>query len=211
MAFAKKPEGTASTNQALEKRAREHFEQGRDYYAQKRYEEALAEFESAYRIQPSPELEVNIAYSLWGLGRTDEAKQKFRKSYRHAEDPALEAAALQALQSLTVGEVGDDGLTPLPRKAAKGALLVAGAATAVGMVTGGIAIEQALVAGKQGFDRPQGLINATEISFSVGVGAAAVSAGILFIQRGITKQPVRLALSKEKKNEETPAKEEKEE
>jgi tetratricopeptide (TPR) repeat protein len=194
-ALALAKEKSPAESKALEKRAKEHYEQGRDFYAAKSYEEALAEFESAYRITPSEELEVNIGYALWGLGRTDEAKKKFRHSYRHTDNPDIQASALKALQDLTTGEVGADGLTSFPRKAAQISLLTAGGAAAVGLVTGGIALEQALIAGKQGFARPQGLINATSVAFSVSVGAALVGAGFLYTQHGVFSGPVQLFVS----------------
>jgi tetratricopeptide (TPR) repeat protein len=193
-AFAKKDE-PASDAKALEKRAKEHYEQGKDYYANQRYEEALTEFESAYRITPSEELEVNIGYALWGMGRTDDAKKRFRRSYRSAEDPAIQAASLDALQKLTTGEIGADGLTKFPRKAAQISLMVSGSAAAVGLITGGIALEQAFIEGKQGFAKPQGLINATNIAFSVSAGAALASAGFIFTQRGAFSKPVQLFVS----------------
>jgi tetratricopeptide (TPR) repeat protein len=195
LALAKEKEKSASESEALEKRAKEHYQQGSEFYAAKSYEEALAEFESAYLITPSEELEINIGYALWGLGRTEEAKKRFRHSYRHTKNPNIQASALSAMQELSSGDVGDDGLTSFTRKAAQISLLTAGSAAAVGLLTGGLALEQALIEGKQGFARPQGLINVTNVAFSVSVGAALVGAGILYTQHNVFSRPIKLFVS----------------
>jgi tetratricopeptide (TPR) repeat protein len=183
-----------SEERELQQRAEEHFERGRSFYAAGDYEDALAEFESAHRILPSPALQLNIGYALWGLGRKDDAKREFRRFYRSTSDEAQREIALRAMRDLEPN-IDEDGLTPRSRTLLQGFVLTAGVAAAAGVVTGSIALEQSLIEGRTGFNKPVGLIIATEAAFSVSALAALGGVVVARIQRGREVPPARLFAS----------------
>lgn len=190
LAQPKKDSGAVSEAD-LERLAQEHFERGRSYYAAGDFKEALVEFEAANRILPSPLLRMNIGYALWGLGRTEDAKREFRRFYRTAEDTSQRETALSAMQALDPA-IDADGLTPRARTLLHAAVITSGAAAAVGVVTGAIAAEQALIEGRRGFDRPEGLLIATEAAFGLSAVAALSGVAIVRLQRGTTAEPPTL-------------------
>src|SRR5438132_210620 len=58
----------AGPSDAEKKQARSHFEQGQSYYDAGAYDDALREYQAAYKIVPAPQLLFNIAqcYRLKG-------------------------------------------------------------------------------------------------------------------------------------------------
>jgi tetratricopeptide (TPR) repeat protein len=64
--------------------AQEHFELGREYYDRGQYEEALREFEDAYRLSRRPKLLYNLYLAYRNLGRFEPATNSLR-AYLAAE------------------------------------------------------------------------------------------------------------------------------
>ncbi len=62
-----------------DERARLHFDAGTSYYAEGAYEQALQEFEQAYRLSPRPGLLFNIATTRERLGMLEEAAEAFER------------------------------------------------------------------------------------------------------------------------------------
>jgi tetratricopeptide (TPR) repeat protein len=66
--------------------AKAHFLTGQDYYEQQRFEDALKEFNEAYRLSRRPAFQFNIAVCQTRLGRLDEAIAAFERYL--SESPA---------------------------------------------------------------------------------------------------------------------------
>jgi tetratricopeptide (TPR) repeat protein len=60
-------------------RAHVHTQSGIEYYNEARYEEALREFDEAYRLKALPELQYNMAQCYERLGKPDEAAASYQK------------------------------------------------------------------------------------------------------------------------------------
>lgn len=75
--------------------ARQHFLQGTQFYASGDYADALAEFETAYAIAPTPAVLMNIAACLESLGRLADALDVLERFI--AESPPGSAAVTKAM------------------------------------------------------------------------------------------------------------------
>jgi hypothetical protein len=62
-----------------EDEARQHYRQGREYYEQGRYEEALRSFTAANKVKPSPLLDYNMARCHEKLGNNKEAVAAYER------------------------------------------------------------------------------------------------------------------------------------
>lgn len=76
-----KPVGAeqAKRKRADEKRARQHFEQGRLAFTETRYEDALLHFERSYALSGKPQLLFNLANVLDRLRRDEEAVARYQQ------------------------------------------------------------------------------------------------------------------------------------
>jgi len=75
--------------QPQDRLARTHFDSGRSYYDQARYEEALHEFEEAYRLaspERKPLMLFNIGQTQERIGHLTDAMQSFRQYLEEAPD-----------------------------------------------------------------------------------------------------------------------------
>lgn len=89
---------------ADEAAARAHFKKGIELYDHKRYADALTAFQDAYREKPSAGIKQNIALSLKGLGRLDEAATSLDEALDEGKDtlkPETRAAIERELATLT--------------------------------------------------------------------------------------------------------------
>ncbi|MEO8703097.1 MAG: tetratricopeptide repeat protein [Kofleriaceae bacterium] len=66
----------------------QHYQSALAFYAGKKYPEAIAEFETAYEVDPQPLLIFNIAQAYRHGGQLDRALAKYRDYL--AKDPAAE-------------------------------------------------------------------------------------------------------------------------
>jgi tetratricopeptide (TPR) repeat protein len=64
---------------ALGADAKELFQQGKEHYSQGQYEKAIASFEAAGKIRPSPILDYNIARCHENLGNTQKAIEHYER------------------------------------------------------------------------------------------------------------------------------------
>ena len=99
--------------------AKEHFINGREYYDQARYKDAIEEFEKAYRLDPKPLLLYNIAQAYEKLGKLKASVdylKRFLREDKKKEDTAsvknkianLEARIKQTGITVTSNEDGAD-------------------------------------------------------------------------------------------------------
>lgn len=89
---------------ADEAAARAHFKKGIELYDKKQYAEALAAFEDAYKEKPSAGIKQNVALSLKGMNRLDEAATAFDEALDEGEDtlkPETRAAIERELAELS--------------------------------------------------------------------------------------------------------------
>ncbi|MEZ4252062.1 MAG: tetratricopeptide repeat protein [Polyangiales bacterium] len=77
---------TEATSEADDRRARIHFESGRQYFDEGEYERAVEEFTRAYELSHRPPLLMNIASGLERLGRYGEAADRMQAYHDQAED-----------------------------------------------------------------------------------------------------------------------------
>lgn len=84
--------------------ARAHFKKGIDLYDAKKYQDALIEFDAAYREKPSAGIKQNIALCLKGLNRPAEAATSFDEALDEGKDtlkPETRAAIDRELADLS--------------------------------------------------------------------------------------------------------------
>ncbi len=92
--------------------ARSHFKQGSDLYKRARYQEAIAEFEVAYRLRPHGVIHYNIAQCHEKLGDISSALHRYHQYLREvpgAKDRAVVQAAISNLEK----RMSDKGLQAL--------------------------------------------------------------------------------------------------
>jgi|GEM_PF-2026830 len=91
-------------SRADEAAARAHFKKGIEHYDKKRFAEALAAFQDAYREKPSAGIKQNIALSLKGMSRLVEAAGAFDEALDEGKDtlkPETRAAIERELAELS--------------------------------------------------------------------------------------------------------------
>src|SRR5688572_2213139 len=71
--------------------ARNKLVQGGEFLKRGQYEEALARFQEAYRLVPSPKIHYNFGLAYRGLGRKADALEAFERFLAEAPDAAKEA------------------------------------------------------------------------------------------------------------------------
>jgi tetratricopeptide (TPR) repeat protein len=82
-----------------------HFRAGSEHYAQGDFRGALAEFQTGYRLMPSPAFLVNIGQCLRKLDRLDEAVLAYRRFLdSHTGSPKLRLDVFEAFED-TLGEL----------------------------------------------------------------------------------------------------------
>ncbi len=117
--------------QPQDRQARTHFESGRSYYEQGRYDAALSEFQEAYRLasaERKPIMLFNIGQTQERLGHLPEAIASFRQylsEFPQAEDRATVETRVQGLQdrldaTRIVVTANEDGASVLVDGAAVG-------------------------------------------------------------------------------------------
>ncbi len=89
----------------------EHSERGRALYAEKKYEEALREFATAYRTQREPLLLLNLGRCYFRMGQPKVAMTYYRRYQKIEPDPEDNVA--EAL-SRYIAEAHGDGISKQP-------------------------------------------------------------------------------------------------
>jgi hypothetical protein len=87
----------ASSTRDGEARARELFREGNRLVDEAQYSQALAAFESAYRLWNNPKIQLNIATTLRALGRHSEALGAYRHYLQYAEPSAERRAEVELI------------------------------------------------------------------------------------------------------------------
>ncbi|MCB9621209.1 MAG: hypothetical protein H6721_31235 [Sandaracinus sp.] len=77
---------SATESEQDDRRARVHFESGRQYFDEGEYERAVEEFTRAYELSGRPALLMNVASGLERLGRHGEAADRMQAYHDQAED-----------------------------------------------------------------------------------------------------------------------------
>ncbi len=101
VAFAQTPPPAAAAppNDSTE-RMKERFERGQDYYEQRKYEAAAAEFRAAYEIKPAASLLYNEAVCYEKLKRFDAAATLFKKYLNESANPRDRREVEQRIEAL---------------------------------------------------------------------------------------------------------------
>jgi tetratricopeptide (TPR) repeat protein len=81
--------------------AREHFKKGTVYYQAKQYEQAIAEYDLAYKLVPLPELQYNIAQAERLRGNREEAVRRYRAYLTEVPSGRIAIEARVYLSDLT--------------------------------------------------------------------------------------------------------------
>ncbi|HKA86521.1 MAG TPA: PEGA domain-containing protein [Haliangiales bacterium] len=89
----------AQTDEAVEK-AKEHFERGYDFFAQKRYQDAAAEFRTAYTFKPFAEFLFNEAVAYERMGRKPDAISRYEQYIKQATNPKDKQKAQDRIDGL---------------------------------------------------------------------------------------------------------------
>ena len=84
------------------RRARNHFESGRHYFEDGRYEQAVREFAEAYRLTGHADLLYDLGASYDRLGRHDRAREHYRAYLAEADDPEERAGVERRIAELDV-------------------------------------------------------------------------------------------------------------
>lgn len=92
--------GIAQAQESDDELARNHFLAGRSYYSQSRFEEAVREFEEAYRLSPRPPLLLNISRAAERAEDLERAIEALEQYLAVTEDPPDQRAQQQRIQSL---------------------------------------------------------------------------------------------------------------
>lgn len=117
--------GGAARAQTSEEResARIHFESGKRYYGQGRYEDALREFSESHRLTRLPALLYNMGVACQAMQRLSDARGYFRRyldeSPAESPDRAEAEARLRAVEEGLAAGNGPAVATPPPAPAAK--------------------------------------------------------------------------------------------
>ncbi len=132
----------ASSVVSAQESARDAYEQGREAFEARRYDDALANFERAYELERRPELLFNIGSALDRLGRAEEAViryEAFLAAMPDAENRPYVESRLTILRSQLDPETVDDDQPGTP---VAGILLTAvgGAAAITAAAVGGRAL-----------------------------------------------------------------------
>ncbi len=93
--------------------ARVHYDAGRLYYDAERYDEALREFQEAYRLSPRPALLYNQASALDRLERVEEAIALYQLYVDTDQDSPLRPEILERIAALRTAQntSADEGST----------------------------------------------------------------------------------------------------
>jgi tetratricopeptide (TPR) repeat protein len=102
-------EARAQTDEAVEK-AKEHFERGYDFFAQKRYQDAAAEFRTAYTFKPFAEFLFNEAVAYEKQNKKQEAITRYEQYIKEAAAAKDKKKAQDRIDALRAKE----GTTPAP-------------------------------------------------------------------------------------------------
>jgi len=92
--------------------ARAHFRLGLGYYKEARYREAIAEFQTAYRIKPSAVLHYNIGQAYEKLGDIPAALNSYNE-YLHEDPKAANRVTVQRAMANLQGRLAASGVQML--------------------------------------------------------------------------------------------------
>ena len=108
------PRARAQTDEAVEK-AKEHFERGYDFFAQKRYQDAAAEFHTAYTFKPFAEFVFNEAVAYEKMGKTPDAISRYQQYIKEAVNPKDKKKAQDRIDAIRgAGATGPKPEVPPP-------------------------------------------------------------------------------------------------
>jgi hypothetical protein len=200
---------SAAHAQATDQRARDLYVQGDRYYAEGRYELAVQAFAESYQLSGRPLLLFNLANALERIGRYTEALDALRR-YQPSAPPheqmalrtriaTLEQRAAQAPPPVTTASSGDSSLmvTGFVVGGAGVALTVVGIAMGVLALDARALAQSGCVASEAGTVCDGSVRGALEedatfalvADLGVGVGAAALAAGVVLVIIGATSGP----------------------
>ncbi len=122
--------------------AHRHFDRGREFYDQQKYQSAIAEFEAALQAKPLPDLDYNIARCYDRLGDWSHALDYYRRYLVAAHDTAVSDDVHQRVAALEE-RIKQEALTvaastfPPPRPGLRIAAIAVGVATLAAFAVGG--------------------------------------------------------------------------
>lgn len=139
---------------SADERARVHFEAGRGYYDQGRFEDAAREFEEAYRLSPRPQLLYNISQASREAGNLPRAIESLRQYLAETPDAANRAALERRLRTMEEQQRGTQATAPMPEgpdptgdedsggfPVGPVVIAVGGVAVIAGLITGWLALD----------------------------------------------------------------------
>lgn len=144
-------DGGDAPDRDVVERARNHFNAGRAYYEDGRYEDAVREFAEAHRLTGHPDVLYNLAQAYDRLGRRQDAVERYRQYLDDAETPPDRARVEQRIEELELmmraEDAGDAPVRP-PRPPPDGgpgiapwiAFGTAGVLAVGAAITGGMAL-----------------------------------------------------------------------
>jgi tetratricopeptide (TPR) repeat protein len=103
---------------ALAADAKELFQQGKEHYSQGQYEKAIASFEAAGKIRPSPILDYNIARCHENLGNTQKAIEYYERYLDKKPDADNSAQVRERVATLKRAAAPEKPVPPDPSSAA---------------------------------------------------------------------------------------------
>lgn len=188
--------------QATDMQARDLYVQGDRYYAEGRYELAVQAFQESYRLSGRPLLLFNLANALERIGRYAEALDALRR-YQPSAPPHEQMALRTRIATLEQRAAQQPAPPATPASSGDSSLMLTGflvggagvALTVVGIVMGVLALdaraqaESGCVATETGTVCDASVRGALEddatfaliADLGVGVGAAALAAGIVLV------------------------------
>ncbi len=157
-----------------------HYERGRSYYAVGRYRSAIAELETAIRLDPTGyNLYFDLGLVYERVGMTDAALTAYRHYLDHLTDPAERERAERILTRLQGARVELEDMRTR-RGRADVWFWTVGAASVAALVTGGVVLTTALLEPRAATARTYELAAGTTLSIGAGL---AITAAVLYFAR----------------------------
>lgn len=157
-----------------------HYERGRSYYAVGRYRSAIAELETAIRLDPAGfNLYFDLGLVYERVGMTDRALAAYRRYLDHLTDPAERERAERIVARLQGARVEIEDMRT-HRGRADVWFWSATAASVAALVTTGIVLTAAWTAPSSASTPPLELAGGTTLSISAGL---ALTAAVLYFAR----------------------------
>ncbi|HHH27393.1 MAG TPA: tetratricopeptide repeat protein [Polyangiaceae bacterium] len=127
-----------------DQRARQHFESGASYFSEGAYENALVEFEHAYRLSPRTAMLYNLGTTYERLGRFSDAADSFERYMREMGDELERRELLQQrivnLRRRAASHQQTAASTTTPAASDDGGGLLIGGAVALGVAGVGVVL-----------------------------------------------------------------------